>query len=132
EDNSYGSVQGSTTGNFYSVGLEWIPSSRTRVRAEVGERYFGNTGSFAFEHRTRLTSWNLNYSEQIIATPGQFSLPLSLDTAATLDNMFLSSIADPILRAQAVQAFIDQNGLPPTLQSSVDFLTERVSLSKRL
>jgi uncharacterized protein (PEP-CTERM system associated) len=131
DDNSYGSVRGGTTGSFYSVGMEWIPSSRTRVRGEIGERYFGNTGSFRFEHRTRLTAWNFNYVEQIIATPGQFSVPVSLDTAATLDNMFLSSIPDPILRAQVVQAFIDQSGLPASLDSSVDFLTERVSLSKR-
>jgi uncharacterized protein (PEP-CTERM system associated) len=132
DDNSYGSVRGGTTDNFYSVGVEWIPSTRTRVRGEIGERYFGNTGSFRFEHRTRLTTWNLTYSEQIIAEPGRLTLPLSLDTATTLNNLFLSSIPDPILRQQAVQAFIDQSGLPSTLQSSIDFLTERVTLSKRL
>jgi uncharacterized protein (PEP-CTERM system associated) len=132
DDNSYGDVRGKTKGTFYSVGFEWVPSSRTKVRAEVGEHYFGNTAALNAEHRTRLTTWSLVYSEQIVATPGQFGLPVGLDTAATLDRLFVTQFPDPVERAQAVRAFIDLNGLPATLPGTVDFLTNQVSLSERL
>lgn len=132
DHNTYGSARGSTGGDFYSLGLEWAPSVRTHVRGELGERYFGNTASFNAEHRTRLTSWQLTYSEQIIATPGQFILPVSLDTTATVDRLFQAQFPDPIERQQIVQAYILQNGLPSSLATSIDFLTNQVSLSKRL
>lgn len=133
DDNTYGAgIRGNTSGNFHSAGFQWTPSNRTRVRAEMGKRYYGDTAVFNAEHRTRLTTWNISYSEQIVATPGVFSLPTSLDTASTLDRIFLFQIPDPVERQQLVQAFITQNGLPATLSSSVDFLTNQVSLSKRL
>jgi len=132
DKNSYGSARGSTGGNFYTLGLEWVPSSRTKVRGEIGERYYGNTGSFNAEHRTRLTSWQLSYSEQIVATPAQFRLPSSVDTVSTVDRLFQAQFPDPIERQAVVQAYILQNGLPGTLPTAIDFLTEQVSLSKRL
>ncbi|MPZ45992.1 MAG: TIGR03016 family PEP-CTERM system-associated outer membrane protein [Betaproteobacteria bacterium] len=131
EDNAYGDTQGSIGGNFYSVGFQWAPSRRTNIRAEVGERYFGNTFSLDAQHRTRLTAWTLTYGEQVVGTPGLLSVPVSLDTAATVDRLFISQVPDPIQRQQVVQAFIAQNGLPQFLPSSVDFLTNQVSLSKR-
>jgi uncharacterized protein (PEP-CTERM system associated) len=131
EDNAYGDAQGSVGGNFYTVGFQWAPSRRTNIRAEVGERYFGNTFSLDAQHRTRLTTWKLTYGEQVVGTPGLLTVPVSLDTAATLDNVFVSQVPDPIQRQQIVQAFIAQNGLPQFLPSSVDFLTNQVTLSKR-
>lgn len=131
DDNSYGDAQGGTSGSFHSVGFRWTPSNRTSIRAEIGERYFGNTASLDAQHRTRLTTWTLTYSEQVVATPGLFSVPVSLDTAATVDRLFLSQVPDPVQRQQVVEAFITQNGLPALLPSSVDFLTNQVTLSKR-
>lgn len=132
DDNTYGSTRGSTGGDIYDVGVEWIPSSRTRVSATVGDRYFGTTYALDAQHRTRLTTWTLTYSEQIVGTPGVFSVPSTQDTAAHLDRLFLSQVPDPIARRQLVEAVILQNGLPATLTSSVDFLTNQVTLSKRL
>jgi uncharacterized protein (PEP-CTERM system associated) len=132
EDNSYGSTQGSTAGRFWNVGADWVPSTRTRVRGTFGERYFGNTYSLDAEHRTRLTTTMLSYSEQIVATPSRFDLPAAFDTAATLDRLLLGRVPDPVERLAVVEALMVGLGLPPTLISSVDFLSNRVSLSKRL
>jgi uncharacterized protein (PEP-CTERM system associated) len=131
DDNTYGDTQGSTGGSFYSAGFQWAPSTRTSIRAELGKRYFGDTATLDAQHRTRLSTWTLTYSEQVVATPGLFTVPISLDTAATVDRLFINQITDPIERQQVVQAFIAQNGLPAFLPSSVDFLTNQVSLSKR-
>jgi uncharacterized protein (PEP-CTERM system associated) len=132
EHNSYGTVSGSSSGSYWNAGVDWAPSSRTRVAATFGERYYGKSYSLDASHRTRATTWTLGYSEQIVATPGIFSTPSSVSTAATLDRLFLSQFPNPIERQQIVQAFILQTGLPTSLTTSVDFLTNQVSLSKRL
>ena len=132
DDNTYGTTRGSTGGDIYDVGFEWIPSQRTHVRATIGDRYYGTTYSLDAAHRTRLTTWTIRYAEQIVGTPGVFSAPTSTSTALTLDNLFQSQIPDPVARQQAVNALIVQAGLPATLASSVDFLTNQVTLSKRL
>ena len=54
-----------TDGSSYSVGFGWAPTRRTSVEASVGERYFGKTFSFAGSHRTRLSRWNIRYSEDV-------------------------------------------------------------------
>lgn len=132
DHNTFGNARGTTGGSFYTVGVNWVPSTRTSVNAQVGERYFGKTAALDASHRTRLTTWQLSYSEQIVTTPGLFSLPLSVDTFAAVDRLFLAQFPDPIERQQIVEAFIAQNGLPTTLTTSVDFLTNQVSLAKRL
>jgi uncharacterized protein (PEP-CTERM system associated) len=132
DDNTYGSTRGSTSGRFWNAGANWAPSTRTHLHATFGERYFGNTYSLDAAHRTRLTTWTLNYSEEIVATPSRFDRPASFDTAASLDRVLLASVPDPIARQQAVQGLMGTLGLPSTLAGSVDFLTNEVSLSKRL
>jgi len=132
ENNTYGNARGTTGGAFFTVGADWAPSPRTRVTAQIGERYYGKTALLDASHRTRLTTWQVSYTEQVVATPGLFSLPLSIDTASTVDRLFLTQFPDPIERQQVVAAYIAQNGLPSSLATVVNFLTNQVSLSKRL
>lgn len=132
DHNSFNNARGATGGTFYTLGFDWAPSPRTRVNAQLGERYFGKTASLDASHRTRLTTWQVTYSEQIVTTPGLYSLPQSVDTYSAVDRLFLSQFPDPIERQQIVEAYIVQNGLPNTLATSVDFLTNQVSLNKRL
>ncbi|MBT9566849.1 MAG: TIGR03016 family PEP-CTERM system-associated outer membrane protein [Thiobacillus sp.] len=62
----------STDGSSYSVGFGWAPSRRTSLEASVGERYFGRTYSLAANHRTRLSRWNIRYSEDVSDITQQF------------------------------------------------------------
>jgi len=55
----------STDGSSYSVGFGWAPTQRTNVEASGGKRYFGTTFSLAANHRTRLSRWNIRYSEDV-------------------------------------------------------------------
>jgi uncharacterized protein (PEP-CTERM system associated) len=55
-------------GPFWNVGFDWAPTSRTQVGATVGQRFFGNTYSFNLTERTRRTTWNARYSEDITTT----------------------------------------------------------------
>ena len=61
-----------------------------------------------------------------------FAAPPNLADAAMLDNLFRAQISDPLLRAAAVQAYMQQAGLPPSLASSINFFSNRYSLQKQL
>jgi len=54
------------------VGFGWSPSRRTSLEASVGERYFGRTFSLAGNHRTRLSRWDVSYSEDVSDITQQF------------------------------------------------------------
>ena len=64
ERNDYLSIT-DTNGRSWSAGFGWSPSRRTSIEASMGERFFGNTYSLAARHRTRSTSWNLSYAEDV-------------------------------------------------------------------
>jgi uncharacterized protein (PEP-CTERM system associated) len=115
----------------WRVGFDWTPTPRTYLAATAGERFSENTYGFDFRHRTRLTTWSANYSEDITTYRTELFLPVSGDTAASLDQLFASQIPDPVARQKAVQQFIAQTGLPPSLGSPVNFFTDQLFVVKR-
>jgi uncharacterized protein (PEP-CTERM system associated) len=121
-----------TRGRSWSGGFIWQPSTRTRVAATFGRRYFGKTGSFDASYRTAHSVWTLTYADIVTTTRSQFLLPAALDTAAMLNRLFTSAYPDPVLRAQVVQAYMAQSGLPPTLVDSINYLSNRYMRNKRL
>jgi uncharacterized protein (PEP-CTERM system associated) len=128
----YKALGGATAGRSWSVGSIWTPSQRTTVQAAVGRRYFGQTGSLLASLRSRRTVWSVNYSDDVTTSRQQFLLPAAIDTAAMLDRLFSSSIPDPEARAQAVAAYMQAAGLPPTLANSVNYLSNRYMRQKQL
>jgi uncharacterized protein (PEP-CTERM system associated) len=131
EDNDYVTVGPSPKGSFWSVGPEWRPTPRTLLAAKTGRRYFGPTHSVTFNHRTRLTTWSLDYNEDITTARQELLIPTTVDSTALLDSLFLSRFPDPVVRQQAVQAFISQTGLPPSLTVPLNFFTTTPFLLKR-
>lgn len=121
-----------TRGRAWSGGFIWQPSSRTKVAASIGRRYYGKTGSFDGSYRTRHSVWALTYSDIVTTTRSQFLLPAAVDTAAMLGRLFAGTYPDPVLRQQAVQAYMAQAGLPPTLVDSINYLSNRYMRNKRL
>ena len=122
----------STRGRSWSGGFIWQPSTRTRVVASIGHRYFGKTGSFDASYRTPHSVWTLSYSDIITTSRQQFLLPAAVDTATMLNQMLVTRYPDPVQRQQIVQAYIAQAGLPPTLPSAVPYLSNRYLRNKRL
>lgn len=128
----YAALGERTAGPSWSLGFIWTPSTRSKLEASFGHRYFGKTGSLAGTHRSRNIVWNLNYSDQVTTTRSQFLLPSAIDTAAMLDSLFAASYPDPVLRQQAVQAYIAATGLPLSLANSVNYLSNRYIRAKQL
>ena len=118
-------------GPSWSIGFDWNPSVNTHLAASGGERFFGNTGSFEFSHRTRLTTWGASYSEDVTTTRTEFFVPVTTDTRAYLEQLYTPQYPDPATREKEVQEFINRTGLPPNLTTSVNFFTTQLYLLKR-
>ncbi|MGB9107479.1 MAG: TIGR03016 family PEP-CTERM system-associated outer membrane protein [Telluria sp.] len=128
----YKALGGRTAGRSWSTGFIWTPSARTRVQASFGRRYFGKTGSLAASHHSRTSVWSINYSDAVTTSRQQFLLPSTIDTAAMLDTLFSASFPDPVLRQQAVQAYLQATGLPPSLANNINYLSNRYLRQKQL
>lgn len=128
----YSGLGGSQSGSAYGANLAWQPSARTSVEASAGHRFYGPSYSLNLQHRSRGTVWNVLYSDSVSTTRSQFLLPQAIDTASMLDKLFRAQITDPLLRAAAVQAYMQRAGLPASLATSVNFLSNRYSLIKQL
>jgi uncharacterized protein (PEP-CTERM system associated) len=129
---TYQSVADSPHGGSWSVGFSWLPSSRTRLDASAGRRFYGSAYTLNGTHRSRHTTWNLSYNEDITTVGQQLANPGTVSTATLLNQAFLPSIPDPVARAQAVDAFIRATGLPATLATGSAGLSNRFFLQKRL
>ena len=128
----YQALGGETQGASWSVGFGWAPSPRTNIQMSVGRHYLGNTGSLLALHRSRHSTWKLGYSDAVTTTRSQFSLPAAIDTASMLDSLFTATIPDPVLRRQAVEAYILSAGLPSSLADNINYLTNRYMRQKLL
>jgi uncharacterized protein (PEP-CTERM system associated) len=132
EKHDYTSIGDEPRGGLYNVGFNWAPSPRTNVTATVGHRFFGRTYSLLANQRSRHMVFTANYSEDITTSQAQFLGLPAISTAAFLDQLYLTSIPDPIARAQVIETFIRQNGLPSTFANPVNSFTSTYFLEKKL
>ncbi len=131
EDNNYLTTEAaSPSGSIWTLGFNWTPTPRTNLYAAAGHRFYGKTYAFDFNHRTRLTVWNANYSEEVTSTRQQILAPTQANTASLLDTLFLARFPDPVARQQAVQQEIARLGLPGTLIVPVNVFTNQVYIQK--
>jgi uncharacterized protein (PEP-CTERM system associated) len=132
EDSGYPTTNGRTVkGNFWNLGPTWTPTPRTKISATIGHKYYGTSKSFSLSHRTSLTTWDTTYNESVTTTRGSLSIPVTQDTAATLDNLYRNEIPDPAKRKEFVDNFILTNRLPTTSAQPLSFLTDSLFLEKR-
>ncbi|MEK7792063.1 MAG: TIGR03016 family PEP-CTERM system-associated outer membrane protein, partial [Pseudomonadota bacterium] len=107
ERNSFISIRGRSSSPFWTAGFVWAPDERTNISVRAGQRFFGPTFGGELDHRTRLTTWNARYSEDIT----------TMNQQAGQFNAFGLSNIDPF----GGQALLGLN----------NFLTNRVFLQKR-
>lgn len=125
-------TQTEPSGRYWSLGTGWYPSTRTSVVVSGGKRFFGNTYSFDASHRGRHTTWSLGYSEDITSTPGQFTRLSGGDTANLLNQLWSTSIPDPLLRQQQVDAFLRFSQLLGPDVGAVNYFSHSYYLQKQL
>ena len=107
------------------VGLEWSPNARTQFAAVREKRFFGNSQSVSFKHRTALTVWSFTSTRDILATSGQLNASGVGTVAGLLSDLLATSIPDPIAREAAVRRRLDESGFSANPASSGGFATGR-------
>ncbi len=121
ESNSYQTIGSSTGGSFWSAGFGWTPSARTSLDASYGHRFFGATRSLSFSHRTRLTTWNAAYSQDVTSVRALELMPVTGFIVYT----------DPTTGQKFVQ--IDPaTGRPLLSTFDIPYLTDETIIYKRL
>lgn len=132
EKNTYVSLGEKPPGNFGTFGFAWSPTQRTNLVFNAGQRFFGQTYALTFNHRARLSVWNLGYNEDVTTTRGQFLVPATNNTSAFLNQLWQVTIPDATARQQAVDNFIRDSGLPSALAQPINTFTNQVFLQKSL
>lgn len=65
EDNAVQTNRAETSGATYSAGVDWYPTPRTSISADIGKRYIGTVYSGAFKHRSKKTTLSLDLSHDV-------------------------------------------------------------------
>ncbi len=131
EDNQF--PLSSYTGGVYGGGVEWRPTERTNVVANVEHRFFGTSYLLSLDHRTPLSAANVvasrgitTYAQQVAAATGTGSV------TGLLNQLFTSRIPDPKERKEAVDDFLSDQNLPATLAAPVNSYSEQVLLTENV
>ena len=131
EDNQF--PLSSYTGGVYGGGVEWHPTERTNVVANVEHRFFGTSYLLSLDHRTPLSAANVvasrgitTYAQQLAAATGTGSV------TGLLNQLFTSRIPDPRQRKEAVDDFLSDRNLPATLAAPVNSYSEQVLLTENV
>ena len=111
------------------VGIEWSPTSRTRIAAVQERRFFGNGHIYFFSHRTPLTAWRISSSRDVTVLPTQMASAQRGSTYDLLNDLLTSAIPDPISRGSAIDRRLQVSGIPANAALGRGFLTGRPFLN---
>ncbi len=114
-----------TSANTSGFGLEWSPSTRTQFAAVKEKRFFGDSHSVIFKHRTALSAWSFSSNRDVTASSGQLTATGSGSTAGLLSDLLVAAIPDPIAREAAVRKRLEESGIPAGSALSGGFATGR-------
>ena len=113
------------------VGVEWSPSGRTQLAATVEQRFFGTGHSILFSHRTPRMALTYSDGKDVSTFPGRLGIGGQSSVYNLMADLLAASVPDPIKRADAVRARLDQTGAVQFAPASAGFLTTRPTLLDR-
>jgi uncharacterized protein (PEP-CTERM system associated) len=118
------------SGVTYGAGIEWRPSERTSIVANVEHRFFGTSYLVTLDYRTPLSVWKVNASRNVTNYPQQLATPATSTSVDTLLNeLFVSRIPDPKARQEAITNYVENQGLPTSLTGAVNYYTQQILLT---
>ncbi|MDQ6679837.1 MAG: TIGR03016 family PEP-CTERM system-associated outer membrane protein [Pseudomonadota bacterium] len=113
------------------LGVDWLPTERTRLSATAERRFFGISHALDFTHRTPRTVWRFSDSRNISTGLGQPTLGSQGTAFDLFYSLFASQQPDPALRGQLVNSFLQANGISPTATVFTASLASAVTLVRR-
>lgn len=114
--------------NTWGVGATWRPSPRTRLQADLDDRFFGRGYGLVAEYRLPRTSFTWT-SRRDTSNSGGTIEPI------TLFDQFMAALADavpdPVVREAEVRALLAATGLDPAAIVRPGFVTSAVSIAEQ-
>ncbi len=110
------------------AGFDWTPTERTRLSLSREDRFFGNSDSIKFSHRTAGTIWTYTETRDVVVNPTQASTSALGSNYDLFFNLFQSAIPDPAARAAFVNNLLLTSGINPNTQLQGGFMTSGVTL----
>jgi uncharacterized protein (PEP-CTERM system associated) len=129
EDDDYGDAGPRQRAHAWSAGIAWHPSVRSSFSISTGKRNFGKSYALDASRRSRRALWALSYTEDITTSYSQ-SRSTQAGTAAFLDQLWLSSVPDALLRQQRIDSFLRYTQLLGGDAGLVSYFSHRFYLQK--
>ena len=130
EANNYSTLTKEPRSSF-GYGADWSPSERTQLSVFRERRFFGDGHTITFNHRLPRSVVRFTDTRDVSVLPNQLT---SVGLGTYYDLLFSqlqSAIPDPVLRAQQVNALLQQSGIAPNSTVTANFLTSRASVRRR-
>lgn len=91
------------------IGVEWLPSDRTKLSATREKRFFGDGYNLLFTHRTPLTAWRFVTTKDVVVLSNTLTATSPGSAYELLYDVLASSIPDPAARTQAVRRRLQES-----------------------
>ena len=115
--------------NTWGVGANWRPSPRTRLQADLDDRFFGRGYAVIAEYRLPRTSFT--WSSNRDTSNGAGSRFDSITQFQQFMALFAVDIPDPVAREAAVRELLTTLGVDPLQVVQPGFVTAAVSVTER-
>lgn len=119
----------SKSDRIIGLGVRWLPSDRTRLDTSVEQHFYGLGWNLSATHRNPGLSLRVDGGRELgtyASTIG--TLGTGGSVASLLDSLLASRITDPALRSAAVQDIITRRGLPSSVASPVQIVSNRAEI----
>jgi len=121
------------TDAVYGARLNWSPTPRTQVAADVEHRFFGVGGEISLQHRMPFMSFTLHAQRQPLETPSSLGVaPAGSTYRSYIDAALAGSNPDPTLRAIQVDHLLNTLGLQGSLPVASAVLADYAQLQTGL
>ena len=113
------------TDSLYGLTVQWKPSPRTEVSADVEHRFFGQAGSLSIQHRMPFMAFALSLSRQPVTSYGSLGvLGQGSDSRGFLDAILTTRYPDPAVRAGLVDSLVTSSGLEARTPNPIDVVVD--------
>jgi uncharacterized protein (PEP-CTERM system associated) len=112
EENDVDTVRTDTDGATWNVGGVWTPNTRTSLLVDYGNRYFGDTYSVRFNHRTRRTTLSVDAVREVS----------NRRASRLVDSFFVLVDADGVPIQDPISGDLVTINIPQLEQDDEDFL----------
>jgi uncharacterized protein (PEP-CTERM system associated) len=111
------------TDPLYGGALDWNPGPRTHFQFELEHRYFGQSGTLQFDHRTPFLALAVVLRRQPVDAGSSFGTPgQGGDLRSALNAILTTRYPDPGIRAGVVDGMVSSSGLSPETTGAVNII----------